>query len=179
MAKENKNYKDSVFTDLFYSDRDAKVNLLSLYNALYGTSYTDSNLIRKVRLEDVIFKNFKNDIAFTVNDRRIILGEHQSTINYNMPLRNLMYFGREMEKAIPTEDRYKKNLIRIPTPDFITFYIGKEEYPIEQTLRLSDAFIEQTESPSLELITRVININYDKRHQILLNAGCLGNTAVL
>ncbi|MDD7218761.1 MAG: hypothetical protein PUI16_02035 [Clostridia bacterium] len=74
MAKENKNYKDSVFTDLFYSDRDAKVNLLSLYNALYGTSYTDSNLIRKVRLEDVIFKNFKNDIAFTVNQTEYFKG---------------------------------------------------------------------------------------------------------
>ena len=33
MAKENKNYKDSVFTDLFYSDRDSKIHLLSLYNA--------------------------------------------------------------------------------------------------------------------------------------------------
>ena len=30
MAKENRKYKDSVFTDLFYADRDAKVNLLSL-----------------------------------------------------------------------------------------------------------------------------------------------------
>lgn len=56
-----------------------------------------------------------------------------------------MYIGREMEKAIPAEDRYKRNLIKIPTPDFITFYIEKEEYPLEQTLRLSDAFIEQTE----------------------------------
>lgn len=69
MTKENRNYKDSVFTDLFYSDRDAKMNLLSLYNALYGTDYADPEIIRKVRLEDVIFKNFKNDIAFTVNDR--------------------------------------------------------------------------------------------------------------
>ena len=33
MGKENKNYKNSVFTDLFYSDRDAKIHLLSLYNA--------------------------------------------------------------------------------------------------------------------------------------------------
>lgn len=57
MAKENKNYKDSVFTDLFYSDRDAKSNLLSLYNALHGTCYTDPEIIRKIRLEDVIFKN--------------------------------------------------------------------------------------------------------------------------
>ena len=53
-------------------------------------------------------------------------------------------------------------------------YIGKEEYPLEQTLRLSDAFIEQPESPSLELITRVININYDKRHQILEECRVLG-----
>ena len=63
MAKENRKYKDSVFTDLFYADRDAKVNLLSLYNALYGTEYTDPNLIQKVRLEDVIFKNFKASVA--------------------------------------------------------------------------------------------------------------------
>ncbi|MDY4692282.1 MAG: hypothetical protein SO401_01730 [Blautia sp.] len=175
MAKENRKYKDSVFTDLFYADRDAKVNLLSLYNALYGTEYTDPNLIQKVRLEDVIFKNFKNDIAFMVNNRRIIMGEHQSTINYNMPLRNLMYFGREMEKAVPAKDRYKRNLIKIPTPDFITFYIGKEEYPLEQILRLSDAFVEQTEVPSLELKTRVININYDKKHKILEDCRILGD----
>ena len=174
MTKENRNYKDSVFTDLFYSDRDARINLLSLYNALYGTAYTDPGMIWKVRLEDVIFKNFKNDIAFTVNDRRIVLGEHQSTINYNMPLRNQMYFGREMEKAVPAEDRYKKNLIRIPTPEFITFYIGQEEYPLEQTLRLSDAFAEQTERHCLELETRVININYGKKHKILEDCRVLG-----
>ena len=174
MAKENKNYKDSVFTDLFYSDRDADINLLNLYNALYGTHYTDPEIIRKIRLEDVVFKNFKNDIAFTVNDRRIILGEHQSTINYNMPLRNLMYIGREMERIVPVEDRYKKNLIRIPTPDFITFYIGKEDYPSEQILRLSDAFAEPEEAPSLELKTRVININGDKKHKILKDCRILG-----
>lgn len=174
MAKENKNYKDSVFTDLFYSDRDASINLLSLYNALYGTCYTDPEIIRKIRLEDVIFKNFKNDIAFTVNDRRIILGEHQSTINYNMPLRDLMYFGREMEKLVSVEDQYKKNLIKIPTPDFITFYIGKEDYPQEQTLCLSDAFAEPEGSPSLELKTKVININCDKKHKILKDCRILG-----
>ena len=174
MAKENRNYKDSVFTDLFYADRDAKTNLLSLYNALYGTHYTDPEIIRKIRLEDVVFKNFKNDIAFSVNDRRIILGEHQSTINYNIPLRNLMYIGREMEKIVPVKDRYKKNLIRIPTPDFITFYIGEEEHPLEQTLRLSDAFTEPEGMPSLELTTRVININYGKKHKILEECEVLG-----
>lgn len=127
-----------------------------------------------IRLEDVIFMNFKNDIAFTVNERRIILGEHQSTINYNMPLRNLMYFGREIEMMVPAEDRYKKNLIKIPTPDFTTFYIGKDDYPLEQTLRLSDAFIEPQDHSFLELTTRVININYEKKHRILEDCRVLG-----
>jgi len=32
-----------------------------------------------------------NDVSFTVGDRLIVLIEHQSTINENMPLRLLMY----------------------------------------------------------------------------------------
>ena len=37
MAFMNRKYKDSVFTDLFGSDRDGKKNFLDLYNALAGT----------------------------------------------------------------------------------------------------------------------------------------------
>ena len=32
----NRNYKDSVFVDLFGEDKKAKENFLSLYNALHG-----------------------------------------------------------------------------------------------------------------------------------------------
>ena len=39
MAFWNRKYKDSVFTDLFGSDRDGKKNFLELYNALAGTDY--------------------------------------------------------------------------------------------------------------------------------------------
>lgn len=46
MAKENREYKDSLFVDLFYSDETAKKNLLSLYNALHGTDLKDEGLIR-------------------------------------------------------------------------------------------------------------------------------------
>ena len=63
MANETMRYKDSVFTDLFYSDVNAEKNLLSLYNALYGTDYKDTRDVDKCRLEDVIFMNFKNDAA--------------------------------------------------------------------------------------------------------------------
>lgn len=46
-----RNFIDSVFVDLFYSDKD---NLLSLYNALFGHNY-DTTAIEKVHLEDIFF----------------------------------------------------------------------------------------------------------------------------
>ena len=41
MAFWNRKYKDSVFTDLFGSDRDAKKNFIELYNALSGNDFRD------------------------------------------------------------------------------------------------------------------------------------------
>lgn len=47
MGKENREYKDSMFVDLFYSDETAKKNLLSLYNALHDINFQDDSLIHK------------------------------------------------------------------------------------------------------------------------------------
>lgn len=167
MANENRKNKDTVFTDLFYSDKYAKRNLLSLYNALFGDDLQDENLIEQVRLENVLFQNMQNDISFLVKDRKIVLGEHQSTINQNMPLRSLMYIGREYEKIVDPDKRYARKLIKIPTPEFITFYNGEEDLPTESVLRLSDAFIDKEEDSALELCVRVININHPKGHVVL------------
>ncbi len=167
MAEENRKYKDSLFCDLFYSDRDAKANLLSLYNALHGTDYTDEAMIELVRLEDVFFKNIKNDIAFLVNNRRIVLGEHQSTVNENMPLRCLMYVAREYEKLIPVRDRYRTMRIEVPRPEFYTFYNGSADYPMETKLHLSCAYPPSDEKPMLELTVKIININSNKNNPLL------------
>lgn len=173
MANENRKNKDTVFTDLFYSDKYAKRNLLSLYNALFGDDLQDENLIEQVRLENVLFQNMQNDISFLVKDRKIVLGEHQSTINQNMPLRSLMYIGREYEKIVDPDKRYARKLIKIPTPEFITFYNGEEDLPTESVLRLSDAFIDKEEDSALELCVRVININHPKGHVVLNKCGIL------
>lgn len=167
MAKENRKYKDSVFVDLFYRDRDAKKNLLELHNALYGTCYTDPEQVRLIGLEDTLFQNLKNDVAFSVDDRKIVLSEHQSTVNPNMPLRDLMYIAREYEKIIPVKDRYKTSLVKIPVPQFVVFYNGSRDYPLEDTLRLSDAFLMEEKDIALELTVHVININASKKHNIL------------
>ena len=42
-------------------------------------------------LEDVLFNYRRNDVAFVLGDKIIILLEHQSTISENMPLRLLIY----------------------------------------------------------------------------------------
>lgn len=76
-TKENREHKDSVFVDLFYQDETAEENLLSLYNALQGTNYRSKAKIRKIRIDDILYKNFKNDISFEVDQKVIVFGEHQ------------------------------------------------------------------------------------------------------
>ena len=72
---ENTQHKDSLFVDLFYSDETARENLLSLYNALYGTSLTDPELVHRLKIDDVLYKNFKNDISFVMGGQVFVFGE--------------------------------------------------------------------------------------------------------
>ena len=173
MEKENREHKDSVFVDLFYQDETAKKNLLSLYNALHDTNYKDETIIRKVKIDDVLYKNFKNDISCEVNGLVLVFGEHQSTINRNMPLRCLMYVGRAYEQLVDSKARYRTTLVKIPTPEFYVFYNGEKEQPLEQVLSLSDAFMNPAGENSVELKVKVININSDKAHGILDKCGIL------
>ena len=173
MEKENREHKDSVFVDLFYQDETAKKNLLSLYNALHDTNYEDETIIRKVKIDDVLYKNFKNDISCEVNGQVLVFGEHMSTINRNMPLRCLMYVGRAYEQLVDSKARYRTTLVKIPTPEFYVFYNGEKEQPLERVLSLSDAFMNPAGENSVELKVKVININSDKAHEILDKCGIL------
>ena len=168
MAKHNRRYKDSVFVDFFGEDKNAKANFLSLYNALHGTELDASSVeLEPLRLEQVMYMAFRNDIAYLIDGKIIALVEHQSTINANMPLRFLQYAARLYERIQNPRDRYLRRLKKIPTPEFYVFYNGEEDYPESATLRLSDAFITAPEKPSLELIVSVTNINYNKGSEIL------------
>ena len=167
MARHNRRYKDSVFVDLFGEDKNAKANFLSLYNALHGTELDASAELEPLRLEQVMYMAFRNDVACLVDGKIIVLIEHQSTINANMPLRFLQYAARLYERIQNPRDRYLRRLKKIPTPEFYVFYNGEDDYPETAMLRLSDAFITAPEKPSLELIVSVTNINYNKGNEIL------------
>jgi len=167
MAKYNRRYKDSVFVDLFGEDKSAKANFLALYNAIHGTHLDARTELKRLRLEQVMYMTFYNDVARLVDDRIIVLIEHQSTVNANMPLRFLQYVARLYEQIQEPRDRYLRHLKKIPTPEFYVFYNGTEDYPKRTTLRLSDAFMTSPVQPNLELIVSVININYNKGSEIL------------
>ncbi|MGI0529422.1 Rpn family recombination-promoting nuclease/putative transposase [Treponema socranskii] len=167
MAKHNRRYKDSVFVDLFSEDKNAKANFLLLYNALHGTKLDASTELEPLRLEQVMYMAFRNDVACLVDGKIIVLIEHQSTVNENMPMRFLQYASRLYERIQNPRDRYLRRLKKIPSPEFYVFYNGEEDYPKSATLRLSDAFMTTPEKPCLELVVSVMNINYTKGSKIL------------
>ena len=173
---ENRNHKDSLFIDLFCKDKlDGKKNFISLYNALHNTNLDlEHTKLEEVNIENVLYMALSNDIAMLVDNRLVVLVEHQSTINENMPLRLLEYVSRIYEQLVPSEDRYEKKMIKIPYPEFFVFYNGTEDYPVETELKLSDAFIFPDEKYniknkdfSLEIKVRIVNINSEKNSPIL------------
>lgn len=83
--------------------------------------------------------NYKNDVSF-VFDFELMLYEHQSTVNPNMPLRDLFYVTDILQKRIYNRDLYSSTLMKIPTPRFVVFYNGVDYQPERKILKLSDAY---------------------------------------
>jgi hypothetical protein len=173
-ANANREHKSSVFAD-FFKDRD---RLLEMYSALKGINYPSDTQIELVTLEDVLFQNQINDLAFVLDGRLIVLVEHQSTLNNNIPLRMLIYIGREYERLTDSRDIYRHKLLKIPKPDFIVLYNGTEDCPDEFELKLSDAFMEAPEIPDmLELTAKGYNVNDGHNPDILRHSRNLGDYA--
>jgi hypothetical protein len=130
-------------------------------------------------LDDVLFSARRNDVAFIVNDKIVVLIEHQSTVSENMPLRLLLYIARIYEKLVENDAVYKKKLLPIPKPDFIVLYNGADLYPDKKTLRLSDAYKERVSGVggALELEALVININEGCNEDIVSKCGDLSGYA--
>ncbi len=158
----NAEIKSSAFTAYFSEPENAA----QLFSALEGQEVSPED-ITYTTLEGVLFVARKNDMAFTVKNKVLVISEHQSTINYNMPLRSIIYYGRTMEKLIEPRKLYKEKRIPLPTPEFYVFYNGNAVFPKESYMKLSDAYLEMKDLPMLELIVKVININLPVNHKLL------------
>ncbi len=132
-----------------------------------GKNYPEDTEIEIVTLDNAIFNDEKNDVAFVINRKFINLTEHQSTLSPNMPLRFLEYIAKEYQKLYFSKSVYSETLVRLPTPEFYVLYNGMKDAPLEQTLKLSDTFTGECDTISLELIVKVINVNYEKGSEIL------------
>ena len=156
----NKKYKDTLFRMLFKRKRE----LLTLYNALNGSHYTDTRRLTVTTLENAVYMGMKNDVSFIIGST-INLYEHQSTVNPNMPLRHLIYFAKQMSSYVD-DSIYSSTLLKIPAPRFIVFYNGIRKQPERQILKLSDAYRIREDEPWLELKVQFININAGMSEEI-------------
>ena len=159
-------YKDSVFVTIFHD----KSKLIELYNALFDTNYDENTPIDIVTIKDVLFRTLKNDVAFVLGGRFVVLVEHQSSINENMPLRDLMYISTVLKRMIDTTRLYREKRLMIPRPSFVVLYNGTKDFPAYRELRLSDSFLgekQKDEEDALQLIVKVYNINTEKNSEIL------------
>ena len=164
----NREYKSSVFALLF---KDRK-KLLSLYNALNHSNYTNEWELEVVTLENAIYMAMKNDLAFLL-DSRLHLYEHQSTPNPNMPLRDLFYVSRQYEKMVTKSTLYSSRAIKIPAPHFIVFYNGVTKQPERHILKLSDLYQVRESEPKLELEVLMLNINEGNNEELKNNCQIL------
>ena len=159
-------YKDTVFVTVFQE----KDKLIELYNAIFDTDYDTDTEIDIVTIQDVLFRTLKNDVAFILGGRFVVLVEHQSTLNGNMPLRDLLYIATLLKRMVDSKQLYREKTVMIPRPAFIVLYNGQKDAPEYQELRLSDSYLGEKrpgEEDALQLVIKMYNINDSKNTEIL------------
>ncbi len=167
-VKGNREVKSSLFAKIF-SD---KKELLELFNAVNGTEHQDTDELEINTIEGILYMTTKNDVSFLI-DSAMNLYEQQSTYNPNMPIRGLRYFSQLYNKYIKMNglNIYSSKLQRLPVPHYVVFYNGTKEEPDEKTLRLSDAFMTESNNEKkrgcLECEVRMLNINYGHNKELM------------
>jgi hypothetical protein len=163
----NRQYKDRLFKFIF-GNPEHKEWTLALYNAINGSSYDNPDDIELNTIEDVLYMGMKNDVSFIITET-INFYEQQSSFNPNVPLRIFGYAEKSYSKYI--EDHklnvHSSTLQKIPTPRCVCFYNGPYKKDDKVILRLSDAFMDNTGEPQIEVTVTMYNINYGHNKELL------------
>ena len=67
------------------------------YPACFANTEKNIEEKRIITLDNALFLQMKNDVAFLINTNEMCLIEHSSTVCLNYPLRSLLYLAREYE----------------------------------------------------------------------------------
>ena len=170
----NPQYRDTVFRDYFNNQK----RLLSLCNAVLKTKYTDENEVEINTLEGNFFSNQKNDVSCLLRDNYLVMIEHQSTRNSNMPFRFFSYVYQLFNNMVNNRDNvYLDVNITFPDPQFYVFYDGDSKEPLEREIKFSDSF--RGNAGKLELIVTLYNINYELNQPLLEKCSYLNDYSKL
>ena len=168
-----KNYRDSLFRHYFMDD---KRRLLSLINALLGTDGDDPDEIEINTLDGLFFSAVKNDISCVFRNRQLVLIEHQSTLNENMPLRMWFYLVELLKRKInPSTQVFDEPLIKFPAPHFFVIYNGLKNAADQREMNLSDAFAG---SPNINLKVQFLNVNAGHNRELIARSKALNNYCI-
>ena len=170
------NPMNDVLFKFIFGNPQHKEWTLSLYNAINGSNYTNTDDLEFTTIENAVYMSMKNDVSFLVNDT-MNLYEQQSTFNPNMPVRFLIYSGMIYSKHIDKSKKYhiySTRLQKLPIPRCICFYNGKTEKDDRTILRLSDAFSVQGKA-DIEVTVTMINVNYGHNNSLLEDCMPLGD----
>ena len=115
---------------------------MSLGNAILDTCITDTDLLRFNTLAGTFFSNLKNDISCLFGTTFLLVLEHQTTENRNMPFRLLCYAVELYQRFVADAhiDMYNPHLQKLPPPVFVVFHDNRSKNPEYMQLHLSDAF---------------------------------------
>jgi len=165
--RARRDYKSSFFARVFNDRKKA----LSLYNAIRGTNYQDVEKLEIVTLRNAIYLNLENDLSILV-DSSLYLFEHQSTVNPNMPLRDLFYVARHYQKLAGDIEIYYGSAQKIPAPFFVTLYNGLEPQPERREMKLSDLYEPKPEEKDINLELKVVQLNINPGFNEELKKSC-------
>ena len=166
--KIRRNRKDRLFIYIFGNPNHKKW-LLSIYNAIRGSDYTNPDDIEITTIKNVIYMGMKNDVSFLLTDIMNFF-EHQSTFNPNIALRMFIYAGmvysKYIEKNKNTINLYSSRIQRIPVPKCYCFYNGKKEIEDKVIIKLSDSFDKGIE-PDIDVTVTMYNINAGHNQELM------------
>ena len=172
--KSTHKYRDSILRAICQD----KSKAIEIINAITGSNYEDDAKVELHDLESSLARRY-NDVAISIYDELLLLIEHQSTINPNMPFRLLSYLVDILHAwFVKMEDLYSGKVHKIPTPRFYVFYNGVESLE-KDVLKLSDMFQTKPSENSMELVVHVIDVNYQNGHDALLKSETLRGYAYL
>jgi len=177
--KPNREHKNSMFK-VVLGDKE---NFRQAYNAITGANYGEETVMEDTTLKDALTMDQLNDVSFVMDGKLVVLIEHQSSINNNMPLRMLMYVGRIYEMIIDSKKLYSSKMMEIPRAEFYVFYNGERKFPKKRRLKLSRMYRpvadEKKHSPRLELVVDIYNINSGSNPKLLSDCRVLGEYETL